>query len=175
MVHPKALGLPSWIFDELSGICHAKGELRLSRTDLPWFISAAGLIKSRRMEQIIRTILPERKFIFGSAHCDLGSENVYSKSQSPDEERQYVIVDWEYFTLQAPELTDRVSYWLGQRHKRLKAHFLKPAMDGILSQLLLEFSTIGHDEEEVAMALLYLIHIGQDLALMVCEGKNDSL
>ena len=37
------------------------------------------------------------------------------------DDKKYSIIDWEFYEDSAPKLTDRVGYWLGFRHKKIKS------------------------------------------------------
>jgi len=173
--HPKSVGIPEEIFVEIAGLGFSDPIAIQPARDTVWFSTTAESIGSESLKKIVEAISPERFFAVCPAHCDLGSENVLSHKSSKGADTEYLILDWEYFTDHAPALTDRVAYWLGQRHRALKRSLPRPNPDAVLVQLLEEFKGRGYDAEEVAVALLYLVHIRNDLSAKVCGVQHDRL
>jgi hypothetical protein len=168
LTHPKKAGLPREVFDEIA-ILGGSLQKRMSLgTDCAWLKTATDTIDSLRIKEIVARIPEDKDFAVCAAHCDLGSENVLSRPAANGEGLDYFILDWEYYTDCAPALTDRVSYWLGQRHRYLKRSFPPANTCIILEQLFEDFSRQGHDEQEVTVALLHLVRIGHDLSVKVC-------
>lgn len=90
-------------------------------------------------------------------HGDFGSENIFINNKN-----KFYIIDWERSTNDAPYLTDMIAFWLGGHHKLIKENSAKA-----YEKLMQEFKNEKHID--LAMALLFLISVNFDLAILVAE------
>lgn len=170
---PESMGLPDSVFRGIASILSRPSE-SFRFQDVPsWLLQSAETTKSEKIRNVLDAIPPDREFETCPAHCDLAPQNILRRRRANDGEWDYFILDWEYFTDQAPLLTDRVSHWLGRRHRTLKRRYLRVDAKRILEELFVEFEGQGYTRSDVVIALLYLSHIRQDLAEKLCEVGGD--
>ena len=136
-----------------------------------WFGRTLRRVKNPALSEIARQIEQVRSFSVCAAHRDLGSENVFSTARVETKKTRYAVIDWEFFTETAPAMTDRVAFWLGQQHRYLKREFGAWDESIAAGKFLDTFKNTPGGVCAATLALLGLLHIGNDLAERVC-GAN---
>lgn len=171
-IHKKSKGLPDYIFDAIASLRPLNAPLVLPRSAFEWFDSTQKRVTNPAITAIARQIAPDNLFVVCAAHCDLGSENIFSTGEIEPDKPMFAVIDWEFFTETAPAMTDRVAYWLGQHHRNFKREI--GAWDGKVSAayFLNEFRNTPGGEAAAVLALLALLHMGNDLAERLCEAAK---
>lgn len=134
-----------------------------------WFRITISKIRNNKIFSLLESIQDSDSFSFCSAHCDLGSTNILKNTHENSELKKYSIIDWEFYEDSAPKLTDRVGYWLGFRHKKIKS---KNYGDELWKEFLDFF---GDNEADISIAIISLIFLaykGVDLAEIMCGIKQ---
>jgi len=167
-IHDKSAGLPDYIFDSIASLRPQAAPSLLPCKSFPWFDAAMQRITNPAIKEIARKINPDCTFDIAAAHCDLGSENVFSTHNHDPREPQFAIIDWEYFTETAPAMTDRVAYWLGQHHRLFKRRIGGWSGRAAATSFLDAFSKSPGGTSAAVFALIGLLYMGNDLAERLC-------
>jgi hypothetical protein len=169
------------IYDKRQSIPEAffKSVAKLRNSSAPSFVHAGRIDgwQAARMRastpsicEIANEIHSEDSFEVAAAHRDLGSENLFCRPGS-QEISDFTIIDWEFFTETAPAMTDRVSVWLGSRHRAFKG-WGKPGISELADEFLSDFACTPGGKPAAVLALLHLAEMGIDLAsCLVGERK----
>ncbi|AEV35675.1 hypothetical protein PSE_1163 [Pseudovibrio sp. FO-BEG1] len=134
----------------------------LPAKELSFWQRMFGRITEPSLKALADNVSPEQRFAVGAAHGDLGSENIFTRGPSKNLE-DFLVIDWEAYDSKAPELTDQVGLWLGQRHRSFKS--MKKLNRAALAHAFLEdFKEKSGGIEAALLALTYLAYNGIDLA-----------
>lgn len=129
-------------------------------------------IVSKLFKDLLNEISDRSMIRISSCHCDLGSDNVFRKD-FPKSIRDYAIIDWEHYSEDAPYLSDKISYFLGRYHAKIKSGDKQKIK---ISTFEL-FRTFGSDKEQmttVLITLLYLASKNLDLAKIILFSNYDN-
>jgi hypothetical protein len=170
-IHDKSKGLPDFVFDAIAAIGAAGTPRTMACAGFTWFDGALARVTNARIGAVARQIGREEEFAVCAAHGDLGSENIFSSAAAATAERRFAVIDWESFAESAPAMTDRVSFWLGRHHRRFKREFGAWSGGAATSHFLDAFAGMPGGAPAGVVALLGLLHIGNDLAARLC-GAN---
>lgn len=164
----KKESLPNYIFEEIANLRPKNLPTKIKAKKIDGWKECLNKSKNMKIIEIGTKINPEKLFSVVAAHRDLGSENIFSK-KNPTSACDYAIIDWEFFTDTAPELTDKVGIWLGKKHIVIKKRNLK-LINEITIEFLEYFSIHKNGRESSVLALLHLASIGIDLAkILICQ------
>lgn len=116
--------------------------------------------KKRNTFQLYKYIVSqesESKVQLSFIHGDLGSENTLI-----NENKEFFIIDWERSSQVGPYYTDRVAFWLGKNHRKIKDN----------QDILQNFHDFFHDvnQLELYLALAYLVQVDFDLAILISNN-----
>ena len=134
-----------------------------------WFRITISKITNHKIFNLLDSIQDKDSFSFCPAHCDLGSTNILKNVDKNSELKKYSIVDWEFYEDSAPKFTDRVGYWLGFRHKKIKS---KNYGDELWKEFLDFFTGEEADINLAIISLIFLAYKGIDLAEILCGIKQ---
>lgn len=93
-------------------------------------------------------------------HGDFGGENIYINN-----EKNFMIIDWERGTKFAPILLDKLSFWLGKNHYYLKNN------DFHFQNFLLEFE--NENKYDIALSIIFLVNVNYDLVFILLNKLNE--
>ncbi|MBX3617918.1 MAG: hypothetical protein KF839_12410 [Nitrosomonas sp.] len=167
-IHEKSKGIPDYIFNAIASLRSSDAPISQPISAFGWFSSIKKRITNPAIIEVVQQIASDNFFAVCAAHCDLGSENVFSKLETDFDKSIFAIIDWEFFTEFAPAMTDRVAYWLGQHHRNFKREFGSWNARESAIYFLNEFRNTPGGEAAAVLALLALLHQGNDLAERVC-------
>lgn len=170
-IHDKLLGVPGLLFDAIATIRPTSEPVELRRCAFEWFDATLPRVTNMAIGAVARRISPDETFSVCAAHCDLGSENVFSSSGAAKTQR-YAIIDWEMYVPTAPALTDRVAFWLGQHHRSFKRSIGRWGSNAAAVSFLLAFEGAPGGVSAAVLALLGLADKGNDLALCLCGATQ---
>lgn len=168
-IHDKSVALPDRIFAAIAELRGARVPDMAKFFDLPWRAAAAQRVQAPVLQSVLQGIAPDTAIGLCAAHGDLGSENVFSQ---PHTREIFAVIDWEFFSEAAPTLTDRVGYWLGQRHRQFKPDFRSASGPALAEDFLSAFRDLPGGEAAAVAALLYLLSQGNDLAARLCGAAE---
>ena len=170
----KKQALPDFILKEIENLRPKKFPNELMASEIMGWRRAIKYCKNLRILNIVRRIKLNKNFRVVAAHCDLGSENIYLKRPYTNPE-DFIIIDWEYFNISSPELTDRVSLWLGQYHLLIKKK-RKNQINKLTNNFLSNFSNHNGGVEAAVLAILFLANSGLDLAqILICYSDYNEI
>ena len=167
--HKKQADLPYELLDAISNLGQPSNVRFLPAEAIQAWVCLRQQVKNQLIRSIVDEIKPDSKFRIGSAHGDLGSENVFSPKPKKSLS-DFFVIDWEFFNDSAPILTDQVGYWLGKHHSDIKG-FWRPSPRELTLKFLKQFEPKGLQASVIA--LLYLAYTGIDLAVYLIT-KNES-
>lgn len=166
----KKFPLPDSIYHEIENLRPSNLTSNLLASEIEGWFSLVKKIKNVKIYNIANKINPKKSFKVVAAHRDLGSENIFVKYPFKDLS-DFTIIDWEFFTITAPELTDRVGVWLGKKHLEIKKRNIKK-INNLTQSFLDYFSYKNGGVEAAVIALLHLADLGIDLAqILICYDK----
>lgn len=112
--------------------------------------------------------------LLSHVHGDLGSENIFECNRKTEKNSSLVVVDWERYCEKAPYLTDALGYWLGYHHEKILSN--SHGAGSLYSLFHEEFISKYNDTLGGYLALVYLISVNFDLAILVAEDyKNGAV
>ncbi|MCH4565441.1 hypothetical protein MKP05_20280 [Halomonas sp. EGI 63088] len=167
-IHDKSKGLPDLLFDAIASLRPMDFPAVLPRSTFEWFDVSLERVTNPVIRRVAREITSDHMFAVCAAHCDLGSENVFSNAEVQPENPKFAVIDWELFTETAPAMTDRVGFWLGQHHRKFKREIGAWDSKVAASHFLNTFRDAPGGIAAATLALLGLLNMGNDLAERLC-------
>ena len=153
LFHPENNDMPEKIFQHLNHN-HVQRDLNYC-FKLNWWKSFCN--KKDRSLMLYNYIVNYRsnsKIKLSFIHGDLGSENTLKNEMG-----EFFIIDWERSSQVGPYFTDRVAFWLGKNHKKIKNN------KDVLISFNEFFNTVN--QLEIYLALAYLVQVDFDLAILI--------
>ena len=169
-IHDKRVLLPDAIFAAVAKLRDPKAPKYLSACQIEGWQEARCRIRTAAIEQVAEKIGSEDVFEVSAAHRDLGSENIFSLPNARAV-ADFTLIDWEFFTETAPAMTDRVSVWLGSRHRAFKSRN-GPGQNALAEAFLAEFENTQGGKAAAVLALLHLADLGIDLACFLTGERQ---
>ncbi|MXU65013.1 hypothetical protein [Oceanomicrobium pacificus] len=170
VAHDKRRPLPEAVFDAVAILRVSNAPRSLQACQIDGWQEARRRIRTTSIERVAMDIRCEDEFEVSAAHRDLGSENVFSR---PDARgvADFTLIDWEFFSDTAPAMTDRVSQWLGCRHRDIKG-WRGPDRNALAEEFLADFHNTPGGQTAAILALLHLAELGIDLACYLTGEKK---
>lgn len=162
----KATPIPESLFEAIAALRPGEAKATLPARAFDGWQTVRATMTTPLLKKEADKIDPDAFVAVCAAHCDMGSENVFSRhpAQAPSD---FALIDWEFFTESAPALTDRVSVWLGNRHRAFKGD-ARSDIGLLAAAFLRDFDGAPGGRTSAVLALLQLAEMGIDLARQLC-------
>lgn len=171
-LHKKSEGVPEYLFNEIAALRSADAPTIQPLSTFDWVDRGLRRVTTTSIAKMAQGLEKDMPIAVCAAHRDLGSENILSNERRANGPPDFAVIDWESFTETAPLLTDRVGYWLGQRHRQFKRAIGGRPIDGLAEDFFAAFGKTEGDKQDAFLALLGLLDIGNDLAERLCGVRT---
>jgi len=155
LFHPEKNPIPLELIKNIQGKIYKKDLEDIMSFE--WWKNSKSFDEVSILRKYIISLNKDTYVDIAFGHGDFGGENIFQNNK-----KEFIVIDWERSTTNAPILLDLISYWLGKNHKELKNNQTE-----VIDEFYNYFKS--YSQKDVALALIFLASVNFDLSFIISK------